>query len=162
MTTTELRGVEEYIILEPDPRLHEVWPEADFATTHDTLRTMLAMSNRGASDGRSLGGLSSVQVELPGRAVTYKRWTKGGFGGFINPKVAGQSKRKVVGVEGCFSLGMNRWWYVERPTWVLIMHDTAEDAFKFTKLEGYEARFALHEIDHINGILISDIGQERT
>ena len=157
----ELLGVENYIILEPDPRLHERWPEADWETTEATADRMLAMSKRGATDGRSLGGLSSVQVELAGRVVTYKRWNEGGFGVLKNPVVIGRSKQGSIGIEGCFSLGANQWYHVYRPYWALIKHDVGESAFKVTRLGGYDVRFCLHEIDHINGVLISDHGELR-
>lgn len=155
----ELVGVENYIIVEPDERLHKRWEEADFETTQATLNRMIDMTSFGARDGRSLAGLSSVQVLLPGRAVTAVDWWSTGrtfVMGFINPEVVEESGTKSLGIEGCFSLP-HLWYRVERPDWVVVRHDTSFGQMR-TKLSGQTARFCLHEIDHINGILISDIG----
>lgn len=153
----ELRGVEEYIIVEPDERLHVPWAEADFETTQATLNRMIDMTTFGARDGRSLAGLSSVQVLLPGRAVTaVDFYHTGRVTGFINPEVVEESGTRSLGIEGCFSLP-HLWYRVERPDWVVVRHDTSFGPMR-TKLSGQTARFCLHEIDHINGILISDIG----
>lgn len=161
VTAPELLGVEEYIILdypEKNPVLHQRWPDADWEVSLATAELMEAMSTRGASDGRSLGGLSSVQVQLPGRVVTYCDYATGGFPSLITPHVVDQSKEKREGIEGCFSLPVGDWYTVKRPVWVTIGH-VVEDGLIQTTLRGDSARFCLHEIDHLNGVLINDIGR---
>jgi len=148
----ERKGVEDYIILAPDPRLREYWPDADDKTTKETAKEILRLSNLGAHDGRSLAGLSSVQVELPGRVVTYKSGP--GFVVLIRPLVIKRSWETEVGNEGCFSLEKHKFYPVRRPTHVTIQHGVNGEVK--SEISGWEARFALHEIDHINGVLITD------
>lgn len=147
-------GVEDYIILAPDPRLRQYWPDADDETTEETAKEIARLSLLGAKDGRSLAGLSSVQVELPGRVVTARDFRVGGFLRFIRPIVIERSWETRVGREGCFSLEKNKYYSVRRPEKITIQHGLHGEIK--TTLSGDTARFALHEVDHINGILISD------
>lgn len=160
----ELLGVEHYIVRDypkPSPILHRVWDDAPVDVSRATAAVMLALSNRGASDGRSLGGLSSVQVQLPGRVVTYKNWDTESFYVMVDPVVIDESQEKVSGVEGCFSLPAGDWFYVDRPKLVTIEHTTEFGRMK-SVLAGMNARFCLHEIDHLNGVLINEIGRKRS
>lgn len=151
-------GVEERIIKMPDDRLTERWPEADFTTSLDTMLKMIEWSKEGASDGRSLAGLSSVQVALPGRVVTIP--IAGIWGGYINPVVVEKSKFSREGIEGCFSLPRDDWYWVTRPEWVDVEYGSPEDR-KIKRFSNWEGIIVQHEIDHLNGILISDIGELR-
>ena len=76
----------------------------------------------------------------------------------INPVIT-QMKGKQREVEGCLS-SPNLWGYVERPAKVKV---TAMNRYgKEFKVEGTEllARALCHEIDHLNGILFTDLADE--
>lgn len=78
-----------------------------------------------------------------------------------NPKVTGKSFKKTEIEEGCLSIpgvfGM-----VKRPKKATIQAQNAEGKIiKFTD-DGWIARVAQHEIDHINGKLIIDIIRKYT
>lgn len=158
-----LLGVENYIILdypEQNPVLHQPWPGDDWENTLATANLMVRMSEKGATNGRSLAGLSSVQVMLPGRAITYsERGLIRNFHALIDPVVTHTGPLSHVSVEGCFSLPTHHWYRVNRPLSGLIEHTINKNGDRETlSLRGYELCFCLHEIDHLNGILISDIG----
>ncbi|MBD5103602.1 MAG: peptide deformylase, partial [Ruminococcaceae bacterium] len=76
----------------------------------------------------------------------------------INPVIT-SAKGKNRDKEGCLS-SPNLWGYVERPAKVKV---TAKNRYgKEIKLEGTEllARAFCHEIDHLNGIIFTDIADE--
>lgn len=152
-------GVESRIIKRPDERLITPWPKAEFIHSVETMLKMIEWSKEGASDGRSLAGLSSVQVELPGRVITLL--LAGIWKGYIDPVVKDKSTFEDEGIEGCFSLPRDEWYWVRRPKWVTIEHGSETDR-KVVELRGWDARIAQHEIDHLDGILISDRGELRT
>ena len=60
-------------------------------------------------------------------------------------------------VEGCLSLPGERY-TVERPTVVEVRYRTLDGASAKEELTGFAARIAQHEIAHLDGELISDVG----
>lgn len=151
----EVLGVEHYIILTPDPRLREYWPEADFDTSFETLARMYDMSKKGATDGRGLAGLSSVQVTLPGRVITAADGMLNEWVGLIDPVIVRRSYEVNVMREGCFSLDRDLFVPVQRHLSIDVAHTTHEGR-EVTTLTSFQARYAQHEIDHINGVLMTD------
>ena len=147
------------IILDPDPRLHTRKRAASLATCAKTAATMLRWSREGTNDGRSLSGLSSIQVALPGRVVTYATIVNGAYqwGALIDPVVVGQFMSQQS-LEGCFSLPRAYAAYVLRPYSCDVEHtDPVSRTRRVVTLTDPNAtRFALHEIDHLNGILMPD------
>ena len=76
----------------------------------------------------------------------------------INPVIT-HAKGKQREVEGCLS-SPDLWGYVERPAKVKV---TAQNRYgKEVKYEGTEllARAFCHEIDHLNGIIFTDLADE--
>ncbi|MGN0620218.1 MAG: peptide deformylase [Ruminiclostridium sp.] len=78
----------------------------------------------------------------------------------VNPVIT-SVKGKQHEVEGCLSVP-GQWGYVTRPAKVKV---TAQNRYgKEFKVEGTEmlARALCHEIDHLNGIIFTDIADEMT
>jgi len=75
---------------------------------------------------------------------------------FINPRIVEVGPLEDEQIEGCLSIP-GRHFTVKRPTSI-----TVKDAVRTTpfELEGWVARAWLHELDHLNGKLISQIGTE--
>ena len=77
----------------------------------------------------------------------------------INPKITRFSKELAIGAEGCLSIpGLMG--EIERPEGI-----TVEGLNRFgkplkMKLNGWVARIFQHEIDHLNGILFTDLTTE--
>ena len=78
------------------------------------------------------------------------------FAIFVNPRIIEVGVMEAEEIEGCLSIP-DKQFLVKRPT-----HITVKDArrVKPFELEGWSARAWLHELDHLNGKLISDIGVE--
>ena len=77
---------------------------------------------------------------------------------FINPRIVEIGPMEDTQIEGCLSIPGRRF-TVKRPTSI-----TVKDAVRIRpfELSGWTARAWLHELDHLNGRLISDIGEEVT
>lgn len=101
-------------------------------------------------------GLAAPQVGILKRAVVIDIGE--GKIELINPVIT-YAKGKQRDKEGCLS-APDVWGYVERPAKVKV---TAKNRYgKEIKLEGKEllARAFCHEIDHLNGIIFTDIADE--
>lgn len=70
---------------------------------------------------------------------------------FINPEIVWRSRETAEGREGCFSAGPV-WGLVRRPVAVKIRALTPEGLKTERIFEGFTARIACHEIDHLDGI----------
>jgi len=77
---------------------------------------------------------------------------------FINPRIVEIGAMEDTQIEGCLSIP-GRHFNVKRPTSIVV-----KDAVRTKPIEltDWTARIWLHELDHLNGRLISDIGEEVT
>ncbi len=76
---------------------------------------------------------------------------------FVNPD---EDQTKTDGIEGCLSVP-DQWLYVPRYDSVVLRYHNLAGKPLERKLEGYEARIVQHEIAHLNGELITDIGYKK-
>ena len=93
-------------------------------------------------------GIASNQLGYSIRAFAIRR-SDGCINVFVNPKKIIESGNKSVEIESCLSLKKS--YKIERSE--KVEFKIKDKKFKFT---GYEARVVQHELDHINGTLISD------
>ena len=101
-------------------------------------------------------GLAAPQVGILKRVVVID--VGEGRIELINPVIT-YAKGKQREVEGCLS-APDLWGYVERPAKVKV---TAQNRYgKEVKYEGTEllARAFCHEIDHLNGVIFTDLADE--
>lgn len=119
----------------------------DSSETDRVVERILNMSRWGT--GRIIG-LSSVQIGEPGRIITYQRHSDREWIALVNPVIVARSDAIEQRVEGCGSLP-NVWRYVPRTTGIEVRHDGGT-----LTAAGTDARIIMHEIDHIDGILITD------
>jgi len=108
--------------------------------------------------GENAFGLSAPQLGLTKRAFLMKPRQAGYWVCFINPWIArmkGTEKRE----ESCFSIP-GKFFVVERPTTVVARGSNQYGHrldFTFTNLD---ARGFCHEMDHLDGRLIDQVGKE--
>ena len=74
---------------------------------------------------------------------------------FANAKIIRKSWRKSAGMEECLSLP-NKKFEVKRYNKITIKYQDAKGETLKESFEGFNARVVQHEIDHLNGVLISD------
>lgn len=73
----------------------------------------------------------------------------------INPEILWKSDEIEVAEEGCLSLP-NLWMNVPRSVEITVRYQDAKGAEQERKLKGLDARVVQHEVDHLDGILITD------
>jgi peptide deformylase len=103
-------------------------------------------------------GLAAPQLGVSVRACALKLNADGTVVVMVNPKIVERRYKPVQSVEGCFSLDPEDRVNVRRHEWVAVSSWDAEGRRQPLRLKGLPARAAQHEIDHLNGVLIIDIG----
>lgn len=127
-------------------------PEADDLMTLLTAGFLLEASKEAIG---IIVGLSSTQMSKLGRVITVidnDEWHV-----LMNPVVLQRSDEHTLLVEGCASLP-NIFAAVNRPDVIVVKYRDPDFNFKAIQLEDEVARIVLHEIDHLDGILITDYG----
>lgn len=153
------------ILLTPDPFLRRVAKEVK--SYDKKLQNQIAdmiEALKSAQDPEGVG-LAATQVGIDKRFFILN--LHGKFEVIINPKITSQSEAMLSGVykkskdrwlEGCLSLP-KIWGFVDRPYWSEITYLTPkgnELVEKNRRFEAVESSYALHEYDHLDGILFTD------
>jgi peptide deformylase len=103
-----------------------------------------------ASDGL---GLAAPQVNQSLRLCLAR--LNGRLTPLINPEIFWKSTEIEVAEEGCLSLP-NLWMNVPRSKSIAVRYLNAKGQEQERKLTDLEARIVQHEVDHLEGILITD------
>lgn len=120
----------------------------------------VAHGRQGDAQYPTLVGLAAPQIGVSKRVVIIGMNAVGGgeqpeLKEFANPEIIELSNELVEGREGCFSTG-RVCGIVERAKKVTVRaYDRHGKLFEHT-FEGFSARVAQHEIDHLNGIRFPD------
>lgn len=100
-------------------------------------------------------GLAAVQVGILKRIIVIDLYDDQGVKVIINPEIV-EEKGEQMEVEGCLSVpekaGM-----VKRPMWVKVEGLNRKGEKIVIEGEALMARALCHEIDHLNGVLFTDI-----
>ena len=116
----------------------------------DMKETMLSMNGI---------GLAAPQVGVNLRVIVIQTMKVGKMVGpvqeMINPVITSFSKDSVEYEEGCLSIP-GEYIKLERPFKIHIKFQDLSGKYKKWSLKGLEARIVQHEIDHLDGILMSD------
>lgn len=127
-------------------------PDLD-ALVADMFETMYA------SNGR---GLAAPQVGVSSRVFVMDTTWKDGAGepiAFVNPEVIEKAPHAQLGPEACLSIP-GRSFNVMRPVWVDFAWTSPASIRQQARFTGISAVCVLHELDHLNGVLITDHGTE--
>lgn len=138
------------IIKAPNPILNMVCTPAD-PTEVGTHRLALDMARKMLSAGGQ--GLAAPQVSVPIRLFVMK------YGQEVlicfNPEITRRGRDKVIDVEGCLSIPGKRIRVSRSKICDLEFTELSGERRKL-KLKGNDARCAQHEMDHLNGVLITE------
>tara|TARA_A200000159_G_C7309845_1_gene334065 strand:- start:1065 stop:1571 length:507 start_codon:yes stop_codon:yes gene_type:complete len=74
---------------------------------------------------------------------------------FINPKVIQASEETILDIEGCLSFP-GIFVQLHRPKWIVAEFMNEKGEKQTGRVEGYDARCYLHELDHLLGITYKD------
>ena len=79
----------------------------------------------------------------------------------INPKIKMKSKETAIDQEGCLSLP-NVWLDVPRSLEIALEYVDLKGKKQQRKLKNFDARVVQHEVDHLEGVLITDYAQSKS
>lgn len=133
------------------PLCLENWAQYDsvWIDMFDTLRQVMS----GYRFSRS-AGISAIQIGVPLRMCVI--WTPSiDFYTIANPVIEEESEDFTSEFEGCLSFFHLRG-RMKRPRRIMLSHRDRSGTLRRIQLENWEARIALHEIDHMDGVLYSD------
>lgn len=112
-----------------------------------------------AAPGR---GLAAPQIGLSLRLFVMDTGWKDGAPDprlFVNPAILWRSPGTVTQEEGCLSIP-ERTFRVTRPARIRLRWQDLEGAIREDEFDGLSAVCIQHEADHLDGVLICDIGEE--
>lgn len=105
-------------------------------------------------------GLAANQVGFTNRVIVIRYHDNKAFMNskvlvMVNPTIVNTNKKKVFSREGCLSVP-GKFATVNRPKNALVQYWTEKGDEKRLKLTGIDALCVQHEIDHLNGVLMTD------
>lgn len=126
----------------------------------DRMLELAAGKGHSKHDSRQMVGLAAPQLGVNKRIITIDLTADGSLKEqhiqvFINPKITARSSDTIPGREGCWSAG-NICGVVERAKQVTLEGFDREGKPLKLELEGFVARIAQHETDHLDGIRFPD------
>lgn len=145
------------ILTDENPQLREKSAPVKEVTaeTKKLIANMIETMNYG---NRAVG-LAAPQVGVKQRIIVCKIKTSLGKPinmALINPEVLTQSAECELGEEGCLSIP-NWFGPVTRPKDITVQFMTEDKKTVLKRFSGYNARVIQHEIDHLNGVLFTDL-----
>lgn len=100
-------------------------------------------------------GLAATQVGVLHRLLVYRAHPQGPLAALVNPELEWLGSEQETQEEGCLSLpGVHV--DVERPVYVRVSALNEHGEPILIEAAGLEARIILHEVDHLDGVLILD------
>ncbi|MBI5935068.1 MAG: peptide deformylase [Chloroflexi bacterium] len=152
------------IVTLPDPVLRR---KARNVTVFDKkLQTLIDDMIETMRDAPGVG-LAAPQVGISNRLIVVEYYendeaeeaedeTKKKVWALINPEIVKASEEKVMGVEGCLSIP-NLVGEVERHEAIQIKAFNRHGQPMKLKVSGWLARIFQHEVDHLNGVVFTDL-----
>ena len=140
-----------------DPKhLNKVCKPVDYKQSKQIANKMIMfmLSNKNINENSI--GLACNQLGLNGRIIIVK--IKNKWVSFINPDITYKSDETIITDESCLSVP-NKTIKVERSKTIMIIDDKStnknkcKNGMKFTDMDAIVIQ---HEIDHLNGIIITD------
>lgn len=140
------------IVKEPDPVLREVAKEVSKFNTN--LKKLLKDMAETMYDAEGVG-LAAPQVGISKRVIVVDVRDENGLVEMVNPVIVEQSGEQI-GPEGCLSIP-NLNGEVQRADRIVVTGKNSDGEAITIEASGFFARAFQHEIDHLNGILFTDI-----
>ena len=138
------------ILKAPDPALHKVCRDVDLGDPRMRRLADALVETMRWANGR---GLAAPQVGEAVRMFCMKH--SGGVRVLCNPVISRRGRDIVEGDEGCLSIpGVTM--QVRRHNIITVEWYNVHGVKFSEKLRGMDARCVQHEIDHLDGILITD------
>lgn len=103
-------------------------------------------------------GIAAPQVGINRKLILVQRFDKEGepFESMLNPQIIATGDSLHARIEGCLSIPYTRD-TVLRHWEIVVKYQNLRMQWHEEKLEGFTARIFQHELDHLNGILFTDL-----
>ena len=140
------------IVTHPE-KLNKVCEPVDYKNSRQIANKMIMFLLSHKRIGDNSIGLACNQLGLEGRVLLIKqgnKWTR-----IINPVILNRSDETIISKEKCLSV-KNKVVKVERHTSIKIYQNVKELEEQVMEFSGLDAIVIQHEIDHLNGILITE------
>ena len=134
-------------------------PSRPIAVPSEQLDTLIQQMQQAALTHHGMG-ITAVQIGIPVRVVLMDRsggHGKKAFQAFINPELVFTSTEKIELWERCLSLPDEPNHLTHRAAHIGIRYQKPDGQFVSEDLYGLEAGIFQQELDHLNGILLSDV-----
>lgn len=142
------------IVKDPDPVLREVAKEV--TKFNSNLKKLLKDMAETMYDAEGVG-LAAPQIGISKRVIVVDVGDENGLVEMVNPVIVEQSGEQL-GPEGCLSIP-NLNGDVRRAEHIVVNGQDSDGQPFTVKASGYFARAFQHEIDHLNGILFTDVAE---
>ncbi|MFF2887956.1 peptide deformylase [Paenibacillus sp. NPDC057967] len=142
------------IVKEPDPVLREVAKEV--TKFNDNLKKLLKDMAETMYDAQGVG-LAAPQIGISKRVIVVDVGDENGLVEMVNPVIVEQEGEQL-GPEGCLSIP-NLNGEVRRADRIVVEGQNSSGEKLTVNASGYFARAFQHEIDHLNGILFTDLAE---
>ncbi len=142
------------IVKDPDPVLREVAMEV--TKFNSNLQKLLKDMAETMYDAEGVG-LAAPQIGISKRVIVVDVGDENGLVQMVNPVIVEQNGEQL-GPEGCLSIP-NLNGEVRRAENIVVQGQDANGQPFTVKASGYFARAFQHEIDHLNGILFTDVAE---
>ena len=142
------------IVKDPDPVLREVAKEV--TKFNDNLKKLLKDMAETMYDAEGVG-LAAPQIGISKRVIVVDVGDENGLVEMVNPVIVEQEGEQL-GPEGCLSIP-NLNGEVRRADRIVVEGQNSGGEKLIVKASGYFARAFQHEIDHLNGILFTDVAE---
>ncbi|WP_168121951.1 peptide deformylase [Paenibacillus sp. HB172176] len=140
------------IVKDPDPVLREVAKEV--TKFNSNLKKLLKDMAETMYDAEGVG-LAAPQIGISKRVIVVDIGDESGLFEMVNPVIAEQDGEQV-GPEGCLSIP-NLNGEVKRADRIVVQGQNSDGEPISIEASGYLSRAFQHEIDHLNGILFTDL-----
>lgn len=142
------------LIYIPHKFLYKTTQPYDFNNPIQPIDTIEHEMTRIMNEHKGIG-LAANQIELDARIFIMKLIKTGKTILLINPQIEQTSQKTQTAIEGCLS-NPGITCKITRPTKCKITYTNKQQQKITLHLHGIDARCAQHEIDHLNGINITD------
>src|SRR5690606_15664118 len=140
------------IVKAPDPVLREVAKEV--TKFNSNLKKLLKDMAETMYDANGVG-LAAPQIGISKRVIVVDVGDEQGLIEMVNPKII-EREGEQIGPEGCLSIP-NLNGEVLRADRVVVEGQNSDGEVFQVEAVGYLARAFQHEVDHLNGVLFTDI-----
>lgn len=142
------------IVKDPDPVLREVAKEV--TKFNPNLKKLLKDMAATMYDAEGVG-LAAPQIGISKRVIVVDVGDENGLVELVNPVIVEQEGEQL-GPEGCLSIP-NLNGEVRRADRIVVKGQNGDGEPITVNATGYFARAFQHEIDHLNGILFTDLAE---